>query len=126
MLCKNRQAAQTTFCTLAAGAYPQFEATLVTAYKNANGIIMGAQPAVSRSHASITLQVCMACCYCPLLQELLCLHGMSSLPSASGTLSCLHGMLPLPSASRTFSCLHGMSLLPHGETQQLATPALIQ
>ena len=24
-----------------AGAFPQFEATLVTAYKNANGIIMG-------------------------------------------------------------------------------------
>ena len=37
----------TTCSTFAAGAYPQFEATLVTAYKNANGIIMGAQPAVA-------------------------------------------------------------------------------
>ena len=30
------------------GAYPQFEATLVTSYKNANGIILGTQPALTK------------------------------------------------------------------------------
>ena len=47
MLFKELASCLTTFSTFAAGAYPQFEATLVTAYKNANGIIMGAQPAVA-------------------------------------------------------------------------------
>ena len=32
----------------ATGAFPQFEATLVTSYKNANGIILGTQPALTR------------------------------------------------------------------------------
>ena len=35
----------------ATGAYPQFEATLVTSYKNANGIILGMQPALTSAVA---------------------------------------------------------------------------